>query len=110
MKGYKYQSYDYSFLRNEKERTWKQYFNTAVNVAVKTIGFDLTDVKPMSEPRGQLYWMDYTTTNTNSINSNYSTVNIYNPNYTTFNYTVSTGPSIPITISNYNDFTTVYTR
>jgi hypothetical protein len=49
-----YTRYDYSFLRPEPS-FWEQI---AERVYAKTIGTDLTTVKPMNEPVGQLFWFD----------------------------------------------------
>lgn len=59
-KKYTYQSYDYSFLNGHLTDKWSITFPHAVTAAARTIGFDLTEVHPMDEPVGQLYWMDAT--------------------------------------------------
>ena len=53
-----YTRYDYSFLR-PKPSFWKsKVLPIAERVYAKTIGADLTTVQPMSEPSGQLFWLD----------------------------------------------------
>jgi hypothetical protein len=53
-----YTSYDYSFLR-PKPSFWESKVLPIVERAyAKTIGADLTTIKPMSEPSGQLFWLD----------------------------------------------------
>lgn len=62
---YTYQSYDYSFLHHGLKIPCFQ------KVYAKTIGYDLTTVKPMNAPTGQLFYFDpimatdSTTTNEN---------------------------------------------
>ena len=112
MKGFKYERYDYSFLYQGKENFWPK----AVKIAAKTIGFDLVETKPLNEPIGKLYWLDYTysptttISNWNTATSN-ATVSYSTSSVNSIINNFSTGPTnIPITVSNYNDFTNVYTR
>ena len=51
---YTYVSYNYSFLYDKNES-----FPKFVQIAAKTIGFDLVEAQPMAEPSGQLFYMDY---------------------------------------------------
>ena len=53
---YVYQSYDYSFLRENNDKY--HWLPKAIKIAAKTIGFDLTETKPMNHPTGKLYWAD----------------------------------------------------
>lgn len=51
---YTYVSYNYNFLYDKNES-----FPKFVQIAAKTIGFDLEVERPMAEPIGQLFYMDY---------------------------------------------------
>jgi len=53
---FKYQSYDYSFLKPKISDPC--YIHNAIRVAARAIGFDTTEVHTMDEPVGQLYWLD----------------------------------------------------
>lgn len=53
-----YTSYDYSFLRPKPSFWESKVLPIAEKVYAKTIGADLTTVQPMSEPSGQLFWLD----------------------------------------------------
>ena len=53
-----YTIYDYSFLRPKPSFWESKVLPIAERVYAKTIGADLTTVQPMSEPSGQLFWLD----------------------------------------------------
>ena len=53
-----YTRYDYSFLRPKPSFWESKVLPIAERVYAKTIGADLTTVQPMSEPSGQLFWLD----------------------------------------------------
>ena len=55
---YTYTSYDYSFLKPKQSWFEAKVLPIAEKVYAKTIGADLTTVQPMSEPSGQLFWLD----------------------------------------------------
>jgi len=93
-KKFNYQKYDYSFLREKNDKY--HWLPRAIKVAAKTIGFDLTETKPMNEPTGKLYWVD-----------NYEPVRDINGTWTmTF---TETPPPPPTYIRNYDDFVKTYT-
>lgn len=75
---YTYQSYDYSFLKPKYEDSWSITLPHALSVAARTIGFDFTEVHPMHEPVGQLYWLDATY----GTNDAESTTTTYEPMHT----------------------------
>ena len=93
-KKFNYQKYDYSFLREKNDKY--HWLPRAVKVAAKTIGFDLTEAKPMDRPIGKLFWAD-----------NYEPVRDINGTWTmTF---TETPPPPPTYIRNYDDFVKAYT-
>lgn len=93
-KKFNYQRYDYSFLCKKNDKY--HWLPRAIKVAAKTIGFDLTETKPMNEPTGKLYWVD-----------NYEPVRDINGTWTmTF---TETPPPPPTYIRNYDDFVKTYT-
>lgn len=53
-----YTRYDYSFLKPKQSWFEAKVLPIAEKVYAKTIGVDLTTVQPMSEPSGQLFWLD----------------------------------------------------
>lgn len=53
-----YTRYDYSFLRPKPSFWVSKVLPIAERAYAKTIGADLTTVQPMSEPSGQLFWLD----------------------------------------------------
>ena len=88
---FQYVSYDYTFLYNKSSK-W-DFLPKAVKVAAQTIGFDLTEAKPMNGPTGKLYW--------------YEPVRDINGTWTmTF---TETPPTPPTYIRNYDDFAKAYT-
>lgn len=93
-KKFNYQKYDYSFLYKKNDKY--HWLPRAIKIAAKTIGFDLTEVKPMNEPTGKLYWID-----------SYEPVRDINGTWTmTF---TETPPPPPTYIRNYDDFVKAYT-
>ena len=93
-KKFNYQKYDYSFLREKNDKY--HWLPRAIKVAAKTIGFDLTEAKPMDRPIGKLFWAD-----------NYEPVRDINGTWTmTF---TETPPPPPTYIRNYDDFVKAYT-
>lgn len=93
-KKFNYQRYDYSFLREKNDKY--HWLPRAIKVAAKTIGFDITETKPMDGPIGKLCWVD-----------NYEPVRDINGTWTmTF---TETPPPPPTYIRNYDDFVKAYT-
>jgi len=93
-KKFNYQRYDYSFLHEKKDKY--HWLPRAIKVAAKTIGFDLTESKPMNAPIGKLCWVD-----------NYEPIRDINGTWTvTF---TETPPPPPTYIRNYDDFVKAYT-
>ena len=93
-KKFNYQKYDYSFLREKNDKY--HWLPRAIKVAAKTIGFDITETKPMDGPIGKLCWVD-----------NYEPVRDINGTWTmTF---TETPPPPPTYIRNYDDFVKAYT-
>ena len=92
-KKFNYQKYDYSFLREKNDKY--HWLPRAIKVAAKTIGFDLTEAKPMDRPIGKLFWVD-----------NYEPVRDINGTWTmTF---TETPPPPPTYVRNYDDFIKTY--
>ena len=93
-KKFNYQKYDYSFLREKNDKY--HWLPRAIKVAAQTIGFDLTEAKPMDKPIGKLFWAD-----------NYEPVRDINGAWTiTF---TAPPPPPPTYIRNYDDFVKAYT-
>ena len=92
-KKFNYQRYDYSFLREKNDKY--HWLPRAIKVAAKTIGFDLTETKPMDGPIGKLCWVD-----------NYEPVRDINGTWT---MTFTAPPPPPTYIRNYDDFVKAYT-
>ena len=59
---YSYTSYDYSFLKPKQSWFETKVLPIAEKVYAKTIGADLTTVRPMDAPVGQLFYFEPTTT------------------------------------------------
>ena len=93
-KKFNYQKYDYSFLYKKNDKY--HWLPRAIKVAAQTIGFDLTEAKPMDRPIGKLFWVD-----------NYEPVRDINGAWTiTF---TAPPPPPPTYIRNYDDFVKAYT-
>lgn len=93
-KKFNYQKYDYSFLHKKNDKY--HWLPRAIKVAAQTIGFDLTEAKPMDRPIGKLFWVD-----------NYEPVRDINGTWTmTF---TETPPPPPTYVRNYDDFIKTYT-
>lgn len=126
---YTYQSYDYSFLNGHLTDKWSITLPRAVSAAARTIGFELTEVHPMNEPVGQLYWIDSIDV-TNNAESTVTTTT-YEPLHTggwevtfappttidgssaastsiTYSHTDNGPKQQPIYVNNYNDFHRIY--